>query len=165
MSFPMTTSCHNKERATRVTFHSRVLIRLVLHKNDMERHERERYWLTIEEHSRIKADCHRTLRRMKENEESTSSSEGEGSIVDNNEFCSRGLECRTKEGRMRKTSNKESVWSAVFLQQKVQQQEGIDDPDFIAAVSVSKTRHCVATALETGIRDEQEARLQANGWQ
>lgn len=137
------------ELGRRVTFSKKILIRQVLHINDMSLRVRERYWLTEEEHAEIKLHCKETVWKMMRQDPDLDEEDGV--------FFSRGLECRTREGQKEKNKRKEAVKRAVLLQQELQMEEGIVDPEFLAAVSMGKTRFSLKMAQEAGQWDAEEA--------
>lgn len=82
-----------------------------------------------------------------------------GRIDADSDFCPRGLESRTKDGQKTKNERKDAVRRAVLLQQKHQQEEGMVDPEFIAAISSTKTKVSAEEAREAALKDAEEAWL------
>lgn len=134
-----------------VTFSRIVNVKWVLHGNDMSEKVRARYWMTEEEHQEIKTECRQTILKMMRNDEAIDAQDSD--------FCSRGLEMRTKQGQKDKCTRKEAVKRAVLLQQHLQRAEGIIDCEFLAVVSSVKTKASAEAAYETALRDAEEARL------
>lgn len=141
----------DRQLRTKVSFSRIVNVKQVLHKNDMSEKVRERYWLTEKEHAEIKNHCRQTILKMMRNDEEVD--------AEDSDFCSRGLEMRTKLGQHAKRMRKEAARRAVLLQQQLQQEEGIVDAEFIAVISSVKTRPSYDTAREAAMRDADESRL------
>lgn len=124
-----------------VSFHSVVSVKGTIRKEDMKEYVQKRYWMSAEDHAAIKEDCRQTVRKMMS-----------GTVDDS--CCTRGLEDRTKEGARRRKRTKDSVRRAVIFQQDVQSQEGICDPEFIAAISITKSKESARAAWEIALRDQ-----------
>jgi hypothetical protein len=140
-----------REVTSAVTFSKIVKVQQVMHRNNMSEKVRLRYWLTEEDQIEIKALCRQTIFKMMRNEKDLD--------LDGSDFCSRGLEMRTKHGQREKVSRKEAARRAVLLQQKQQQDEGIFDAEFIALISAVKTKASSIAAREAALRDSEEALL------
>ncbi len=133
----------------RVSFSKKVNVKETLHINDMSDKVRNRYWLTEEEQSDIKNHCLLIIQKMKSHDQDID--------TEDCEFCTRGLESRTRQGRDERSRRKYAVRRAVLLQEKLQRDEGIYDPDFIAAVGALKTKESVNLAYVLARRDAEEA--------
>jgi hypothetical protein len=107
--------------------------------------------MTEEEHKEIKMLCRQTILKMMSNDEDVD--------VDGSDFCSRGLEMRTKQSQKEKVKRKDAARHAVFLQQKLQQDEGIVDCEFLAAISSVKTKASSFAAHQAALRDAEESWL------
>ena len=58
---------------------------------------------------------------------------------------------------MERNKRKQTARRAVLLQVQLQQDEGIHDPHFIAAVSITKTKASAERAHQMALRDAEEA--------
>ena len=74
---------------------------------------------------------------------------------DDEEYCTRGLEFKTKAGARFRSSNKLRTRSAVLNEQDLQRDEGFEDPQYIAMASMEESRGCRDGALARAIYDEQ----------
>jgi hypothetical protein len=72
-------------------------------------------------------------------------------------YCTRGLEAKTKQGYKQRSKNKACVKRAVFREQETRRREGIQNPQFLADVSVAKSINCVYKAQWIAMKDAQEA--------
>lgn len=120
-----------------------------LHVNDMSENIRHRYWITEAEQTEIKNEIRNTILAMNRKDQ--------GNTTKDDQFCFRGLECRTRQGHCEKVQRKESVRRAVLLQEQLQRDEGIYDDEFIAAISSSKSRSSIDNALKLALQDAEDA--------
>lgn len=137
------------KRARRVSFSKTVMVKETLHINNMSEKVRNQYWLTEEDQIAIKIHCQESVLKMINNDPDID--------TENSDFCSRGLECRTREGTLERNKRKQAARRAVLLQVQLQQDEGIHDPYFIAAVSVTKTKASAERARQLALQDAEEA--------
>lgn len=72
------------------------------------------------------------------------------------EFCMRGLESKTPEGRRRRSLNKADAISAVLAEQDRQLMEDEHDPETLADIYFQFTSHCRESAYAMGLQDEKE---------
>jgi hypothetical protein len=77
---------------------------------------------------------------------------------DSDNFCTRGIESRTREGARRKRQNKIDARAAVFFEQEMQELNCICDPETIADVYFDYTEHCQVSAYMMALRDRQAAK-------
>ena len=139
----------SKQCPRRVTFAKTVMVKETLHVNNMSEKVRNQYWMTEDEQNAIKIHCRISVQKMTNNDPDIDN--------DNSEYCSRGLECRTREGVMERNKRKQAARRAVLLQVQLQLDEGIYDPQFIAAVSINKTKASAELAHRLALRDAEEA--------
>ena len=138
----------NKNKRSRTTkhvsFHQNVYVAFHIHVKDFTADEVERTWYSHSEIKEIKHDCAETVRRM---------SEGSFSAEDEN-FCTRGLEYRTKTGSQSRQRNKFTSWDAVFLEQDRQWRKGIFDGETLSRAYSTCTAQSSWAAAVLARRDE-----------
>jgi hypothetical protein len=71
--------------------------------------------------------------------------------------CLRGLEAKTREGATKKKQKRNEARVAVFLEQEIQDVDGLSDPNAIADAYFECSEICVADAQMMALRDEKEA--------
>ena len=71
--------------------------------------------------------------------------------------CLRGLEAKTREGARKKKQNRNEARVAVFLEQEIQDDDGLSDPNAIADAYFECSESCVADAQMLALRDEKDA--------
>ena len=136
----------NLERPRRcVSFSSDITTHDVLHRNEYSPKEKMSSWYCVEEIKEIKDGVKAIVAKMMSSDD------------DDELYCTRGLEARTKEGKLRKRQNKIGARAAAFFEQEAQQAEGISDPEAIADVYYDYSEHCQASAEMMGLRDEKDA--------
>jgi len=135
----------------KITFSSKVMIKQTLHCNDMDEETRNQYWMTEDEQVEIKDHCRTTVRMMMH---------GDSNLLDgeSSDFCSRGLESRTRKGAMEKKQRKDEVRRTVLYHDQLQKEEGVFDAEYLALLSASKSRESRMIALARASGDAQEAR-------
>ena len=136
-------------RQKRVVFSRKVMIKQVLHFKDMNDETRYRYWMSEAEHAEIKDHCKCTVQKMMRGDDDVDK--------EFSDFCSRGLESRTRQGMKEKKHRKDELRRAVLIQEQLQKDEGTFDPEFLALISVSKSRESQDLALERASQDAKEA--------
>ena len=77
--------------------------------------------------------------------------------MDEKEFCTRGLEFRTRGGSQRHYRNRRQATKAVLLAQDFQRYEGFSDPEYISELYAQQCSKCCRDAYELGLSDEQDA--------
>jgi hypothetical protein len=115
---------------------------------------REQIWMTEEEHLLIRASSKMTVKMMMK---------GEIPQDDLEEFCPRGLEGKTRRGMHERNRIKKSVREAVLREQEAQWTNGDCDPEFLAEVSISRSKESMEKALRMAQMDAQEAEQYLNG--
>jgi hypothetical protein len=76
--------------------------------------------------------------------------------------CLRGLEAKTATGARKKKQKRIEARAAVFLEQEIQDEDGLSDPDAIADAYFECSEACQAEAQMLALRDEKEA-MEAHG--
>lgn len=136
-------------RQKRVVFSRKVMVKQSLHFKDMNDETRFLYWMTDFEHAEIKDHCKCTVQKMMRGDDDVDK--------EFSDFCSRGLESRTRQGMKEKKHRKDELRRAVLIQDQLQKEEGTFDPEFLALISVSKSRESQDIALERASQDAKEA--------
>ena len=113
--------------------------------DEMEQSEIESYWYSKSEFGLIKLQIQTLAERMARHKR------------DDDEHCYRGLEYKSKIIGKRRKIRKRQAWSAVFEEQKRQQNEGEIDEEVLAEVYKGYSRMCCNEAFRAGVRDEEIA--------
>jgi hypothetical protein len=74
-------------------------------------------------------------------------------------ICHRGLEGLTHQGSLERRKNKDAGLDAVLDEQDLQDDEGFDDPDYIAHFYKIASCRAVAKARAIGLKDELDAMI------
>lgn len=114
---------------------------------DIKEKEKENVWYTKEETKIILAMAKATVKMMMS-----------GQLLDNIDYCSRGLEGKTLIGAKKRGKYKQAVRSSVMKEQEMQRMSGINRPEDLAKVSLGCTETPIAKARNRAAKDEQEAR-------
>lgn len=128
-----------------VTFSKCVLFKEVRHLNDYKKEEVEAIWLTMPDYLTIKATLRRTLAIMMQGEQISEKDE---------DFCTRGLETRTKTGAKARSRARLRTRSAVLNEQDMQREEGFVDLQNLALASMEETASSRAHAHAIALEDE-----------
>jgi hypothetical protein len=116
------------------------------HINDFEQEIIEAQWFTVDEMQEIRDSVKETARIMSLN--------GKQIIEDDDEeFCFRGLEHRTKQGRRKRNHNKNRAWEAVQAEQHFKGTGG--DVTSISFSYTSQTYESRQEAIERAKADEE----------
>ena len=78
---------------------------------------------------------------------------GNAIMENNEEFCTRGLESRTKAGARARSYTKLRTRSAVLNEQDMQREEGFQDPYILATVSMEQTASSCTWAQAIALED------------
>ncbi|KAG7368057.1 hypothetical protein IV203_030800 [Nitzschia inconspicua] len=142
----------------RIQWAKRVKVKEIRHLNEIPESERDALWISLADQQMNKTMVRTTITMMMR---------GETIIDDDPDFCTRGLEFRTKAGSKTRSRYKLRVRSAVLNEQDLQREEGITDPDFIAMASMDESVECREAARRRGEQDAkgvekylEEARLE-----
>ena len=102
---------------------------------------------------------------MKMNHSATLRMMATGEVVNkcNDVLCTRGLECRTREGSRRRQVNKMNALCAVLDEQERQFVIGIHDELKLSLVYIRMSTHCAEIALATGLNDSRDVRCMDQG--
>lgn len=138
-----TTSSKNKRRR-KIRWSKQVRVQEIRHINNMPESEIEAVWMSPIEYKTIKNGAKTTVLMMMA---------GEKFHEDDPDFCSRGLEFRTRKGNKIRAANKLKARSAVLNEQDLQRDEGFHDPEFIAMASLDVSHECREQAQKRGEKD------------
>jgi hypothetical protein len=105
--------------------------------------EVEEIWYSEIDFAYIRQECTDTIRMMV-NKES----------LDKDQYCCRGLECKTPKGAKYRRNNKFIGIQTVLDEQSVQQSEGMDDPVYMAELYKSLTENSIRRSHLMAVRDE-----------
>jgi hypothetical protein len=137
-AFPAMTQQERQRRT--LSFSSTVDVHEVLHVGDFSLDEIRSSWYS---HKEIKVMKKRSKRIATQSEKEN----------DENDYCLRGLETKTVRGSSQKRQRKSTARKAVFLEQRRQQEQGLENPEAIAEAYYDCTDYCQATAHMMGLRD------------
>ncbi len=129
----------------RVDFSQQINMHPALHKKDMTREEREKYWCTKSEDKQCYVEAKKTVIMMMK-----------GMSFDDVETCSRGLESKTRDGLKKRVQNKKKAVNALLMEQKVQRLGGSINPEQLAEVVSKQTKDLAEYAAEVAVQDEQD---------
>lgn len=136
------------ERKSKVRFYHRVRIQRVTNRKHLSKEHSKKVWYSREEFKEIRNECFQTIKIMTDHEDI---------IEDEDEYCFRGLEYKTKEASKKRQRNKLEVRQAVLDEQEYQKENGMNDPEWISMLSIDESRTCKRDALERARQDEKEA--------
>lgn len=119
----------------------------VLHVFDYTVEEIRATWYSPAELKEVKAAARDDVKKM---------TRGENDPEDGS-WCSRGLESRTKNGRMEKSQSRLRSKDAVFMEQDIQYEAGSYNPEAIADAYHRLNGYCQAVAEMSGVLDAREA--------
>lgn len=132
-----------------VSFNRSVAVRSALHRNDYKVEEFQAVWYSQEETTKIYFEAKQLVKKLNKK-----------SPMDEQELLStRGLECRTQEGNVKKTEMRQLSKTLVKEEQARQWQSGIQDPDFLAMVYSTVSHQAQDEATQRGRLDELAAHL------
>lgn len=119
----------------------------ILHtsRKDMNKTERESYWLSKKEDKLTLAMAKVTVKMIMK-----------GESFDDVDYCSRGLEGKTMAECRKRAKNKRRVVTAVMTEQELQRLEGVKNPEDLAKASFQHTEELSVKALDKGIEDERD---------
>jgi hypothetical protein len=128
----------------KIQWAKRVKVKEIRHLTDIPTSERDGLWMSSSDQQMNRAMVRTTITMMMR---------AEAISDDDPDFCTRGLEFRTKAGSKTRSRYKLRVRSAVLNEQDLQREEGIVDPDFIAMASMDESSKCREAALQRGEQD------------
>lgn len=136
-------------RRRKIRWSGQVRVQEIRHINNMTESEREAVWMSPQDYKMIKNVAKTTVLMMMAGE----------SISDSDpDFCTRGLEFRTRKGNKIRSANKLRARSAVLNEQDLQREEGFHDPEFIAMASLDVSFECREQAQKRGEQDAHSIR-------
>ncbi|KAL3907795.1 MAG: hypothetical protein SGILL_008728 [Bacillariaceae sp.] len=138
-----------------VRFYPRVRIQRVMPRKKIPQEQTEAVWYSRDEFHTIRQECFKTIRLMKADEDATDTLFDE----EDNELCRRGLEYKTPRAYKQRQTQKKQVRAVVFDELDFQEEQGMDDPLWVAKLSRDQSRSCVDAAIEAAKEDERQARL------
>ena len=140
----MATTTQKNKRRRKIRWSSQVRVQEIRHINNMPESEIEAVWMSPIEFKTIKNGAKTTVLMMMA---------GEKFHEEDPDFCSRGLEFRTRKGNKIRAANKLKARSAVLNEQELQRDEGFHDPEFIAMASLDVSQECRQQAHKRGEKD------------
>mmetsp|Transcript_868 Transcript_868/g.1364 ORF Transcript_868/g.1364 Transcript_868/m.1364 type:complete len:313 (-) Transcript_868:97-1035(-) len=145
-----------KGRETLVSFYPRVRIQRVPPRKMIPRDQMHAVWYCRDEFHVIRQECFKTIRLMSDNEDENDETHP---LFDeeNNELSRRGLEYKTPKAYKRRQKQKKDVRNVVFDELEFQEEQGMNDPMWLAKLSREQSRACVEAAIEAAQEDERVA--------
>ena len=134
----------NKKKK-KVQWAKRVRIKEIRHLNDFTDAEMDELWMCMADYQMIKTVVKTTVTMMMNGEEISK---------EDVDFCTRGLESRTKAGSRIRSRYKLRARSAVLNEQDLQRDEGFFDQEFVAMASMDESLVCRDDARKRGLQDE-----------
>mmetsp|Transcript_15384 Transcript_15384/g.24920 ORF Transcript_15384/g.24920 Transcript_15384/m.24920 type:complete len:274 (+) Transcript_15384:174-995(+) len=132
------------EKRRKIKWAKRVRIKEVRHINDISDAERDALWMCQADYQMCKTMVKTTVLMMMR---------GERISEEDPDFCTRGLEFRTKAGSKIRSRYKLRARSAVLNEQDLQREEGFFDPQFIAMASMDESFDCQEEARQRAVYD------------
>jgi hypothetical protein len=133
----------------RVKFAKSIMNKEVRHLNDYTKAELEMMWMTMPDYLMIRAVIKTTVLMMMR---------GEMVSEDDEDFCPRGLESKTKLGSRARSRAKLRARFAVLNEQDIQREESFEDPHLIAMAYIDESEESRASAQAKADQDERCAR-------
>lgn len=130
----------------KIRWSSQVRVQEIRHLNNISETERDAVWMSPVDYKLIKNMAKTTVLMMMA-----------GEYIDDEDpdFCTRGLEFRTRKGSKIRSGNKLRARSAVLNEQDLQREEGFHDPEFIAMAALDVSYECREQAKKRGEQDAQ----------
>lgn len=139
-----TKSASNEKK---VSFGKRVKIKKIRSHKLYTQAERDAIWLNEEEMLNIKRGCIRTLREMMK-----------FNFKENDEFCPRGLEVRTKEASIARKETRVIAAQIILEEQELQMDWGVKDDERLRESYLDISQEAHSRAHFRGLSDEKIAR-------
>ena len=121
------------EKRRKIRWAKRVRIKEIRHVNDISDSEKAAIWMSVDDYQMAKQMVKTTVFMMMR---------GEHIPEDDLDFCTRGLEFRTRAGSKMRSQYKLRARSAVLNEQDLQRDEGFFDQQFIAMASMDESFEC-----------------------
>jgi len=131
-------------RRRKIRWSGQVRVQEIRHINNISELEKDAVWMSAIDYKMIKNVAKTTVLMMMAGQEIDE---------DDEDFCKRGLEFRTRKGSKVRSANKLRARSAVLNEQDLQQEEGFHDPEFIAMASLDVSFDNKEQALKRGKKD------------
>ena len=147
-----------KKNENKVRFYPRVRIQRVMPRKKIPEEQMQAVWYSRDEFQTIRKECFKTIRLMNDDED-VANVECPFLDDEDNELCRRGLEYKTPKAYKRRQKQKKDVRLVVFEELDFQEEQGMNDPLWVAKLSRDQSRSCVEAAIETAKEDERQARL------
>jgi len=132
------------ERRIKIRWSGHVRVQEVRHLNNISEHEKEAVWMSAIDYKMIRSMAKSTVIMIMS---------GEHIGDDDPDYCTRGLECRTRAGSKVRNINKMRNRSAVLNEQDLQLEEGFYDPQLIAMASMDESFDCKEEGEKRAERD------------
>lgn len=142
---PSTLSAYGNQKS--VSFSKRVKIKKIRAHTLYSEAERTAQWHTEEEYAAIKQGCIRTLKLMMR-----------GELVENDEFCPRGLEVRTRSASAARKEVRALAASQVFEEQDIQNDLRVRSEERIRQAYLEVSCDALSRAQFYGLKDEKAAK-------
>lgn len=130
----------------RVHWNTRVSKRRHIQLKDMTAEEKYSVWYSSQDSKLILAMAKVTVKMMMRGEP----------CDDDTDYCSRGLEGKTREGSKKRNKSKVMVNTAVLMEQEIQRMDKKDDPETIAKASFNCSEVLCRRARLQGTQDERD---------
>lgn len=134
------------ERGRRITFNSSFKVHEIPCLDSLTDEEHAGTWWTPNEYMLIRKICKITLQLM---------ARGEQFDLDDDDFCARGLEIRTRSGAEQHYRRRKRVLEAVLRAQEFQQYEGFEDQEYLAELCSEHSRSSARDAYNLAMADSQ----------
>lgn len=145
----LTRESFRKERRRKIQWSGQVRVQEIRHLNNIPEFEKEAVWMSQVDYKLIKSIAKTTVYMMMK---------GQRIGDDDPDYCTRGLEFRTRSGSKIRNQNKLRARSAVLNEQDLQREEGFFDPQFIAMASMDESFECREAARKRAEGDVQSIR-------
>lgn len=133
-----------QERGKRVCFNECTSFREILPLSELTDEDISTVWYSEEEYAEIKTHVTETITRVADGD----------SVEEDEGYCMRGLEGRTKFGARRRKNNKTKALGAVWSTQVALWKQRIDDPSIIAAAYKPHSTNAKYPAIAVAHNDE-----------
>eukprot|EP00540_Astrosyne_radiata_P011710 CAMPEP_0116849044 /NCGR_PEP_ID=MMETSP0418-20121206/15350_1 /TAXON_ID=1158023 /ORGANISM="Astrosyne radiata, Strain 13vi08-1A" /LENGTH=215 /DNA_ID=CAMNT_0004480715 /DNA_START=113 /DNA_END=760 /DNA_ORIENTATION=- len=136
-------------RQGHVSFSDTVHVYFIIHVNDIHDDDYFNIWYQSHDFKRMREECKHAVGRLESQHnpriETHYSREG---------ICTRGLECRTRQGSQQRSRNKLRALRAVMKEQDRQESKRMNDVEALRNVYAKATLHCRESARFMGECDE-----------
>jgi hypothetical protein len=119
--------------------------------------ETSKVWWTLREIRQIRNDYKAIVQRIMMNGERCGAAAAAAALGEEEQFCTRGLEMRTKWGAEQRHFVKQRARQAITKAQAFQRAEGFHDPQYLAELYREYSRSCANAAHLRGMSDASAA--------